>query len=206
MTDQKNTILAIALSAVLLIAWQYFFGIPQMEKQKQAAELQRQQQQAQTHPAPAGAGTTVPAPQTPAGTQSGAQAPGAPGTAPALPGMVSRESIINARPHVAINTPRVQGSIALKGARLDDLSLVQFRETVDPKSPAIVLLAPSGSLHPFYAEFGWVPNSGTTVKLPGPDTIWRQEGSGTLGIGQPVTLAWNNDEGLTFRRKISVDA
>ena len=55
-----------------------------------------------------------------------------------------------------IETPSVAGSIALKGARIDDLSLIKYRETVDPKSPPIVLLAPSGSPEPFYAEFGWV--------------------------------------------------
>ena len=53
---------------------------------------------------------------------------------------------------------------------------MQYRETVDPTSPAIVLLAPSGSAHPFYAEFGWVGAAGATVKLPSADTEWRQEG------------------------------
>ena len=58
------------------------------------------------------------------------------------------------------------GSIALKGAQIDDLALTQYRETVDPKSPPIVLLSPSGSPHPFYAEFGWVGGAGAAVKLP----------------------------------------
>ena len=106
----------------------------------------------------------------------------------------------------SIDTPRLQGSIALKGARIDDLSLVQFRETVDPKSPAIVLLAPSGSPHPFYAEFGWVAGAGTTVKLPTADTEWRQEGSrrARASIGRsrsPTTMA----KDLVFRRTIAVD-
>jgi YidC/Oxa1 family membrane protein insertase len=207
MTDQKNTIIAILLSAVLLIGWQYFFGIPQMEKQKQAAELQRQQQaQTQTQsPAatPSSPGTVPGAPAT--APQAGSQAPSAPGSAPQAPGGATREAIINARPKILIDTPKLAGSIALKGARVDDLSLVQYRETVDPKSPAIVLLAPSGSPHPFYAEFGWVGAAGTPVKLPNADTVWRQEGSGALAIDRPVTLVYDNGESLVFRRTIAVD-
>ena len=209
MTDQKNTILAILLSAVLLIGWQYFFGMPQMEKQKQAAELQRQQQQQQAQTQ-----TPAPAPGAPAGTggpanapaaTNGAQAPSLPGTAPAPPVAATREALLRTRPHIGVDTPRLQGSIALKGARLDDLALKLYRETVDPKSPAIVLLAPAGSPHPFYAEFGWVAAAGSTLKLPNADAVWRQEGSGTLGIGKPVTLAYDNGEGLVFRRTVTVD-
>ena len=209
MTDQKNTIIAILLSAVLLIGWQYFFGIPQMEKQKQAAELARQQQAAQqtqqTQQTQQQAQPGTPA-QTPAtAPQTGSQVPSAPASAPQVPGVSTREAIINARPKIIIDTPRLAGSIALKGARIDDLSLTQYRETVDPKSPAIVLLAPSGSQHPFYAEFGWVGSAGTPVKLPTADTVWRQEGVGALGVDRPVTLVYDNGEGLVFRRTITVD-
>ena len=113
--------------------------------------------------------------------------------------------MIAASPRVAIGTPRLSGSIALKGARLDDLSLTQYRETVDPKSPPIVLLSPSGSPAPFYAEFGWIPAAGPVVKVPDGETVWRQEGSGNLAVDKPVTLTWDNGEGLIFRRTIAVD-
>jgi YidC/Oxa1 family membrane protein insertase len=193
MTDQKNTLIAIVLSALVLIVWQYFFGLPQMEKQKQAQ--QQTQQPAQPVPSPDG---RPPAQST---------APQAPGQQPAaVPGQpLTREQALRASPRVAVDTPAVKGSIALKGGRIDDLSLVRYRETVDPKSPAIVLLAPSGSPSPFYAEFGWVAGAGDPVKVPGTDTVWRQEGAGTLGIGHPVTLTWDNEEGVTFRRTITVD-
>jgi len=106
---------------------------------------------------------------------------------------------------VRIETPSLLGSIALKGARIDDLSLIKYRETVDPHSPPIVLLAPSGAPSPFYAEFGWIAASGASVKLPAADTLWRQEGSGALGVGRPVVLIYDNGEGLEFRRTFSVD-
>jgi YidC/Oxa1 family membrane protein insertase len=212
MNDQKNTFIAIALSAVLLIAWQYFFGMPQLQKQEQ---IKQEQQKAQQSPvpqpgAPPGAPQTVPQP----GASSSVPQPGAPSTVPQPPGVpgapqaptaATRDRVIAATPRVAIDTPKLKGSIALKGARIDDLSLTQFRETVDPKSPAIILLSPSGAANPFYAEFGWVGAAGTNVRLPGADTDWRQQGAGSLTVGNPVTLTWDNGAGLTFRREIAVD-
>ena len=143
--------------------------------------------------------------------QPGAAPQVAPGTVPQAPGspnatpMLTREAALAASPRIRIDTPRLSGSLALMGGRIDDLALVQYRETVDPNSPPIVLLAPSGSPEPFYADFGWTGAAGTSVKLPGPDTLWRQEGAGALTVDHPVTLVYDNGEGLTFRRSISVD-
>jgi YidC/Oxa1 family membrane protein insertase len=118
---------------------------------------------------------------------------------------MTRDDALAASPRVRIETPSLSGSISLKGGRIDDLSLVKYRETVEPNSPPIVLLAPSGGPHPFYAEFGWVAPSGASVKLPDRDTVWQQQGSGALAVGRPVTLAYDNGEGLQFRRTIAVD-
>ena len=196
MTDNRNTILAVILSGLILIGWQYFFNIPQMEKQR-AAERAQQAELAKTKPpAKDGAASTTPttAPAAPSTSQ--------PATASTI---VSRDAAIAASPRISIETPRLAGSIALKGARIDDLSLVQYRETVDPKSPAIVLYSPSGTAHPYYAEFGWVAASGSNAKVPDQSTQWRQDGSGNLTPDHPVKLKWDNGEGLTFTRTISVD-
>ena len=104
-----------------------------------------------------------------------------------------------------IETPSLQGSIDLKGGRIDDLALSKYHETVDPKSPPIVLLSPSGSPDPFYAEFGWSGTAGHKLKLPTTDTVWKQSGAGALSVGHPVTLTYDNGEGLAFRRTIAVD-
>jgi YidC/Oxa1 family membrane protein insertase len=202
MTDNRNTILAVILSGLVLIAWQYFYNVPAMEKQR--AAQQAQSELAKSTPQSGTAATPQATPQAGNAPMSSASAPAAnqPGsTAP----VVSREAAIAASPRVKIDTPRVTGSISLKGARIDDLSLVQFRETVDPASPPIVLYSPSGTDNPYYAEFGWVPASGSTVKLPDQNTVWQQEGSGSLTPTTPVTLKYDNGEGLTFRRTISID-
>jgi len=197
MTDNKNTILAIALSALVLLGWQYFFAMPQ-EKARQE-QLQAQQQK-QNVPTPAQPGQPAQPP-----AQSGTpQVPGQAG-APAAAATVDRAAALAASPRVPIATGSVQGSIALKGGRIDDIALVKFRETVDPKSPPIILLSPSGTADPFYAEFGWTGVAGANVKLPTSETVWKQTGSGTLSVGHPVTLSYDNDEGLEFRRTIAVD-
>jgi YidC/Oxa1 family membrane protein insertase len=196
MTDNRNTIIAVILSGLVLIAWQYFYNVPQMEKQRAAQQAQQAELQK------SGQSSTPANPSTPP-PPAGAAPPTAPSaTAPAP---VSRDTAIAATPRVKIDTPRLSGSISLKGARIDDLSLVQFRETVDPSSPAIVLYSPSGTANPYYAEFGWVAAEGAKVRLPDQNTIWQQDSTGALTPTSPAVLKYDNGEGLTFRRTISVD-
>jgi YidC/Oxa1 family membrane protein insertase len=184
MSNNRNTIIAIVLSGLILIAWQYFYNIPQMEKDRAAQQAQSQQTaKSQTDPSP-----NSPTPDHPAAES-----------------VVARGVAIAAAPRVKIDTSRLSGSISLKGARIDDLSLTKFRETVDPASPAIELFSPSGTAAPYYAEFGWVPATGSTVRVPDQNTVWQQEGSGALTQSNPVTLKYDNGEGLTFRRTIAVD-
>src|SRR6187397_3105381 len=195
MTDNKNTILAIVLSALVLLGWQYFFAAPQEKARQEQLQLQAQQQK-----------QNVPTPDQskPAQPQAQSQVPGQ-ANAPSSAAPVDRRAALANSPRVPIVTDTLQGTIALKGGRIDDLALVKFRETTDPKSPPIVLLSPSGTGDPFYAEFGWTGAAGANVKLPTSETVWKQVGSGGLGVGHPVTLTYDNGEGLEFRRTIAFD-
>ena len=197
MGEYKNTILAIVLSLVVVIGWQYFIGYPQMQRQQEQAQLKKQEQ-AQVQPGAAQPNVAQPSP-------SAASAPPVPNAPTTEPPAANRTAVIAASPHITIDTPRLQGSIDLKGGRIDDLSLTQYREDVDPNSPPIVLFSPSGAPDAYYAEFGWVPAAGTTTAMPGPDTVWKQDGSGTLGVDHPVTLSYDNGLGLVFTRTIAVD-
>ncbi len=147
MTDNRNTILAVILSGLVLIAWQVFYNIPQMERQRAQAALQSELVKPTNQP------NSATAPTTPSASPGTAPTPATPAanTPPSTAPIVSRDTAIAANPRVKIDTPRLTGSISLKGARIDDLSLVQFRETVDPTSPAIVLYSPSGTAAPYYA-------------------------------------------------------
>src|ERR1700730_7018014 len=111
MSDNRNTILAVILSGLVLLGWQYFFNIPQMEKQRAAERAQSQLV------------TPTPQPVNPAATpsQPGGAPPapsaGAPATSSAAP-VVSRDAALAAGPRIKIDTPRLSGSIGLKGARI----------------------------------------------------------------------------------------
>src|ERR1700721_2002989 len=171
MTDNRNTILAVILSGLVLLGWQYFFNLPQLEKQRAAQQAQSEM----AKPAPQADGANTPA--AGAAPAPSANAPAANQPASAAPA-VDRDTAIASASRVKIDTPRISGSIALKGARIDDISLVQFRDTVDPLSPAIVLFSPSGTANPYYAEFGWVAASGSAVKIPAQNTVCQEEGCG----------------------------
>jgi len=203
MGENRNYILAIALSIVILIGWQYFYAIPQMEKQKALEEARQQSQSQQIQPGQTGgdqaAGGTAPG--AASGTGDAVQVPG---TGQQVVAAATREAALAQSPRVALDTPSLRGSISLKGGRIDDVILKDYRETVDPTSPQITLLSPSGSPNPYYAEFGWVADSKDTP-VPGIDTVWSAPQGATLTPDSPVTLTWDNGQGLTFTRQIAVD-
>ncbi len=193
--DNRNLLLAITLSVVVLFGWQYFYGVPQMEKQKQLAQ-QNQQAQSQTAPVPAPG--SAPAP----GAVPGQTV--APAVAPATGVALTREQALAQSPRVRIETPKIAGSIALTGARLDDVSLKAYRETVDPNSPIIVLLSPLGGPNGYYSDFGWVAGPGAAVSLPNASTVWTADAQ-VLTPAKPLTLTWDNGQGLLFRRIVTID-
>lgn len=195
MTDNRNIILAIVLSMIVLFGWQFFVAGPQLERAQQQAQIAAEQAQSE-------AALATPA----ANAQPGVA--GAPGTV-AADGTVSfpdRATAIAASQRITINTEDLEGSINLTGARLDDLELKQYRETVDPESPIITLLTPAGVPNAYFAEQGWVPAAGANIPLPNGQTVWAVEGENTtLTAATPVTLVWDNGAGLIFRRTFAVD-
>ena len=192
--DKTNMFVAIALSLVVLLGWNYFIAAPRVEQQRQA---NIQNQAAQQSPGVSPDGVPSPSPK-----EGGPAAPVA-GTLPnAAAGPIGRAEALARSPRIKIETPVLAGSIALKGGRIDDISLKNYHETVDDKSPEIVLLSPAGTDAPYYAEFGWVgANAGP---LPTNDTVWTAEGQ-TLSVNMPVTLSWDNGAGLLFKRILAVD-
>jgi YidC/Oxa1 family membrane protein insertase len=197
MTDNRNTIIAVVLSGLVLLGWQYFYNIPQMEKQK---AQQATQAQLANPSQPAAGGSTAPQPGSATPTPGSAPVNAAPANAP-----ISRDAALASSKRVKIDTPRLTGSIALRGARIDDIALTKFRVTVDPTSPPITLFSPSGTAAPYYAEFGWVGATGAKAKVPDASTEWTQQGSNELTPASPVVLKYDNGEGLTFTRTISID-
>jgi YidC/Oxa1 family membrane protein insertase len=110
-------------------------------------------------------------------------------------------------PRLAIETPRIEGSINLQGGRIDTLRLKGYRETVDPTSPIVQLLAPVGGPNAYYALHGWAPGGALEfADVPGPNTVWTAPDGARLTPETPVILTWDNGSGLTFTKTIAVDA
>ncbi|HKX35848.1 MAG TPA: membrane protein insertase YidC, partial [Rhizorhapis sp.] len=143
MNDNRNMLLAIVLSALVLIGWSFL-----SEQFFPTAPQTQQVEDAKVRPAPA------------------PQAAPAPDASQAIR---PREAVIVETPRVRIETPRLEGSINLKGARFDDLVLVRQRETIDPDSPPVRLLSPAGTKDSYFAQFGW---SGEGVATPDANSIW----------------------------------
>ncbi|TAJ86363.1 MAG: membrane protein insertase YidC [Reyranella sp.] len=185
--DQKNFIVAIVLSVLIIVGWQVVFP-----PSKQATNTAQQQ-----------ATTQSSAPAAPTGQPGTPGAQPGPGAAPTQQPVVSRSEAVALTPRVTFNTAELTGSISLKGARIDDVQLVKYRETIDPKSPPVPVLSPVGSEHPYYAEFGW-SSSDPALKVPGPDTVWTSDAP-TVAPGKPAKLTWDNGDGLVFGLTVSID-
>ncbi|MFQ8431314.1 membrane protein insertase YidC [Amaricoccus sp. W119] len=187
MDDQsKNLILATALSFVVILVWFFLFPPP-------------------TPPEPTGDAVTT--------EQAESGAPGTPaspgsGTAPELSASpaVSRAEALGETQRIEIRTPRLGGSLSLRGGRIDDLDLLDYRETIAKDSPDVTLLTPAGVPNSYYAVYGWSPAGGLPASaVPGPGTDWSVEGNDVLTETTPVTLVWDNGQGLVFRREIAID-
>ncbi|QQS14406.1 MAG: membrane protein insertase YidC [Rhodospirillales bacterium] len=196
--EQRNLILAIALSVAIIVGWQLVFQPSAEQRAQQQREQQardQRQQQAPGVPSPAG----VP---TPPGAPGAPSAGGTP--SPAAPAM-DRAQALRLTDRVRVTTPQIDGSISLTGARIDDVSLRKHRAKVDPASPPVVVLAPERGPDTYFVRFGWQAPAGVAVKAPTPDTVWTADRA-SIGPGDTVTLSWDNGEGLVFRQRITVDA
>ena len=183
MDDQnKNLILATALSFAVILVWFLLFPPPEQDATD---------------------------PNAPAVTEQVAETGTAPTAPPAMTGVATDTTAVEAdadAPRLTIDTPRLAGSVSLKGGRIDELALKDYRETIDEGSDIVTMLSPLGSANPYYALFGWAPGTGLSMEqVPGANTIWSVESGSTLTPGSPITLAWDNGAGLTFRREMSVD-
>ncbi|ALE15537.1 Inner membrane protein translocase component YidC, long form [Altererythrobacter epoxidivorans] len=186
MDNQRNLLLAVALSFLLILGWdaamRYVYpeaslmGGPDTEEQAAADGTA-------TVAAPAASGAAIE------------------GDTTAAAGPVDLDKALASEQRVRIDAPRVEGSINLVGARIDDIELKDHRQTVDKDSRPVQLLSPQGTENQQFAQFGWL---GQGVSIPGAKTVWQADGD-TLTAGKPVTLSWDNGAGQTFRIRFEID-
>ncbi|MDE1173063.1 MAG: membrane protein insertase YidC [Parvibaculaceae bacterium] len=191
MAENRNFIIAAILSVLVLLGWQYFFVEPRMKAEKAAQQAQSELAARNNPSAESSDPSRLP----------GVQAPGA-----ATDGSgTTVASALAATPRIAIETPDLRGSFSLAGARFDDLYLTKYRETVDPTSPQIELLAPARTPHAYFSEFGFIPAPGASTKLPTDKTVWSVVSGAKLTPSTPLELLWDNGAGLIFHRTVTVD-
>lgn len=172
--DNSNFVIAVLLSLGILVAFHFLYEKPHQEWVRQQTLLKKTE-------------------------AAGPVAPPVPAEPPR-----ARAQILAEGERLSIETPELRGSIRLKGARFDDLDLVNYREKAEAGSPRIDLLSPAGSSTPhqaYYAEFGWLDGG---APVPDAGTVWRTE-SKKLTPDKPAVLTWDNGQGLTFERTVAVD-
>ncbi len=179
MNDQKNLIAAAGLSFLVILGWTFFFAPPAPDPAQERVAVE---------------GSASPT------TSGSAPVEGVANTDP-----LNRDAALSKSERILVETPSLTGSISLRGGRIDDLHLSDYRETLDPNSDTVVQLSPIGTAHPYYTVYGWLNAEGGTAKTPEPNTDWQVEAGSKLTPATPVTLVWDNGEGLIFRRKIAVD-
>jgi YidC/Oxa1 family membrane protein insertase len=176
--DNRNMILAIVLSALVLLGWgllsERYFPTPEPARK-----------------------TATATPGTPAATPA---TPGAPAASTAAPALTRAQALRNV-PRLQVETPSLRGSLSLKGATLDDLRMVAHTDRVGKDAQPARLLSPAGAPGAFFARFGW---TGQGVATPNATTVWTPSAA-TLTPGKPVTLSWINPTGQRFEIVVAVD-
>jgi YidC/Oxa1 family membrane protein insertase len=179
--ENRNVIIAVILSTAILIGWSMYFENPD-EAQRKRLELQ---------------GKTE--------TQTNIQKPETPQTAKTNPTKgISRSDALKETDRVFIENSNLSGSISLRGALIDDIILKNYRETLDKSSKPIVVLSPKKSEDGYFVESGWATTK-SDVKVPDNNSVWQIREGKKLTPASPVTLEWNNREGIVFSKKIEVD-
>ncbi|MDE0408303.1 MAG: membrane protein insertase YidC [Alphaproteobacteria bacterium] len=187
MLDNRNLLLAIVISIGILLVFQMMMPPPEVPPPTEEAGAPG------APPAPGAETGAIPTP-------GGLPAPSGvvPGTQPAARQPATGEQT----PRIPIEDGRVSGSIPLAGARIDSITLKDYRQTPDPDSSLITLLSPPGTRGAFYAELGWVAADGTTP-VPAGDTLWATNDR-QLSRERPLKLSWDNGAGLRFARTVEL--
>ncbi len=185
--EQKNVWLAMAIIILMFVVWQFAYELPRLQQQQEALDRQKELAAELVDP-------TLPVI---TGTDSEVATPVEPVRE------LTRKEALDLSPRIPITTSSLRGSIALRGGRIDDLTLVQYRSETAADASNVILLSPVNGPSPYFAEFGWLAEDSTT-KLPDKDSLWAGP-SHDLTPESPVTLTWDNGEGLVFTRTFSLD-
>ena len=198
MNDQNNFLMAIILSLAVLLGWQFFVTEPRLAEERARQQALAETSQEAENGAPRADGLTA---------NMAPQATPQPDNARLRPEVANNrvtEGLANS-PRVTIETPQLTGSIALMGARFDDLVLTAYGADAREDAPRQILLQREGQTGHWQAQHGFVAAPDSKVTLPDEKTVWQASGNGRLTPSTPVTLRHVTPEGLVLSQTISVD-
>ena len=171
--ETRNVLLAIILSTIVLIFWATFFEAPIVDQTTNEKVVTKSQD-----------------PSSPSIDENDK----------GIKNEITRDDVINDTNRIKIENENIKGSISLQGAIIDDIIFKNYRETLNSEN-RVTFLNPKNSSKEYFIETGWVSGGDEKVKLPLVDTVWKNKGSNTLTPNNPITLEWNNGEGLIFTKK-----
>ncbi len=200
MQNNKNILFATLISMAILLCWTWFYEKPRIEQKEAAQKVLIAQQQLET--AKSGAsGKPVEALK---GKASEVSNPQIPEGKTAILALKNRDEILSASKNerIKIESENLHGSLLLKGARFDDLTLAKYFKEIDKKDE-VVLFAPADSKDRYFADFGWI-SSDAALDMPKPESLWKSSAE-KLTPEQPITLSWKNKQGVEFFIDIALD-
>ncbi len=175
--DSKNVLLAVILSTAVIVIWSVMFPPPEIENTTSDD-------------------TTI--------VKKNESKPKAPKIKIKEPDKkITRQDAIKQSDRINISNGKIFGTISLNGALIDDVTLKNYKETLNEDSKQVVILNPKKSENGYFLETGWATSE--NIKVPNHNSKWRVIGNDTLAPKQPVTIQWNNNEGLIFKKKLTID-
>ncbi len=173
--DSKNVLFAVVLSTIVLIVWAVFFEAPIVKQPIDEKEITKNQNLSSPSIDEDEVGNKI-----------------------------TRNEAINKTERIKIENGNIKGSISLQGAVIDDIIFKNYKESLNSEKK-VIFLNPKDSSDEYFVETGWASGGNSKINLPVNTTIWKVKGNRTLTPNNPVTLEWDNNEGLIFTKKIELD-
>tara|TARA_Y100000590_G_scaffold458272_1_gene612639 strand:- start:420 stop:2138 length:1719 start_codon:yes stop_codon:yes gene_type:complete len=179
MKEQGNLLLAIVLSLLILLGFQYFFEAPRMKKEAERKKHLKETENLLKNDIQKSEDGVV--------------------------GYLETEEALNKNERIKIDASRIQGSISLKGLKIDDLIFKNYKETLNEDSELVTLFKPSSTKGGYFSNFGWIKGSSQeNLDLPNDQTVWRTD-SKQITHNNSAIFSWTNNQGIQFEQEISID-
>ena len=181
--EGRNVIVAIALSLSVILFWEAFMTVPKKKVQNNATTQSNQVKEESDFKKDDSITPSI--------------------NETKIPKSISRNDSIDSVQRIKINNEKIEGSISLKGGIIDDVSFKNHKQSLE-KNDNVVFLNPKQTIDGYFVETGWT-SVGNKIKVPNINSNWKVKGNNVLSPDKPIILEWNNQEGLTFRKKINLD-